>query len=287
MKHEIKKRELRNLKTSWLEYGSKEDPILLLLHGYPDTPDAWEYQIEFFSDRFHIICPYVRGALPSSRGEGLSRYTPESIALDFLQILETVDPEHKRKVTVIGHDFGGAHAWTLAPLLGKRLERLVIINALSLPQLLNRWKRPKQFLKSWYVYPMLLPYLPEFLTSHFSKELLNLAYSIGKLPKEMRPTPENPERHIVEPINQYRSFILEALKGNGTRFTQIHCPTLILWGKKDAFLLPPTVEEIEPFTSELTMRILDGNHWIHREKSREVNHLIEKFMDKENVAHAS
>lgn len=285
MNSHLRKRELRNLKTSWLEYGDKEAPIFLMLHGYPDSPDSWEFQVEFFENKYHVICPYIRGALPSSRAEDLSRYSPDSIALDFLQILETIDPEQKRKITLLGHDFGAAHAWTLAPMLGKRLERMIVINGLSLAQMLRRWKRPKQFLKSWYVYPMMLPYLPEFFASHFSKPLLNFAYNLGGLPQEKRPERHNPERHIVEPINQYRAFILEALKGRGKEFTQVHAPTLVLWGKKDAFLLPPTVNELEPFTSELTVRILDGNHWIHREKASEVNHLIEKFI--ENAPHAN
>ncbi len=281
----IKKREFRNLKTSWFEAGDSSLPILLLLHGYPDSPDAWSFQVDFFSDRYQVICPFVRGALPSARGEDISRYSPDSIALDFLQILETIDPEHKRKIICIGHDFGAAHAWSLAQLLGKRLDKLVIINGLSLPQMLRRWKRPKQFLKSWYIYPMMLPYLPEFISSNFSKPLLELAYDLGGLPEELRPDPLNPERHIVEPINQYRSFVYEAVKGCGREIKKINCPTLVIWGKKDAFLLPPTIDELEPFTSDLTVRILDGNHWIHREQSREVNHLIEKFI--ENAANPS
>jgi pimeloyl-ACP methyl ester carboxylesterase len=58
---------------------------------------------------------------------------------------------------------------------------------------------------------------------------------------------------------------------------RLRTPVLLLWGSRDAFLLPPTAEEWEPFAADVTTRILPAGHWIHRERAAEVNRLIDDF----------
>ena len=55
-------------------------------------------------------------------------------------------------------------------------------------------------------------------------------------------------------------------------------PVLVLWGTNDPFLEPPTMEEWERFGSDVTLRIMDGGHWIYRDKADEVNTLVDEFL---------
>src|SRR5687768_17405783 len=125
MAAELVNATIRGLKTAWLSAGSPDKPIMLLIHGYPDTPESWDFQIAHFQETYQVIAPYARGARPSEKATDLKRYTLDAVSLDLLQILQEVDPEKKRQVVVVGHDIGGPPAWRLAPLLGNRLKALI------------------------------------------------------------------------------------------------------------------------------------------------------------------
>jgi len=51
-----------------------------------------------------------------------------------------------------------------------------------------------------------------------------------------------------------------------------------LWGNEDAFLEIVQKDEMEIVSSNHTIRILEGNHWLHREQAQNVNELMEEFI---------
>lgn len=282
MDAQIRRREFRNLKTAWLDVGPSEAPILLFLHGYPDSADTWSFQVDHFKSKYHVVCPFSRGTggtEGSEASDSVERYSQNALALDTLQILESIDPTQKRPIVIVGHDLGVVTAWNLAPLLKERLRGLILMNGLNLHQMLMRAGDPTQLLKSWYIYLINIPYLSEFVATHFSKKVLKLAYDMGGLPSNLREVPEDPSRNLIAPMNQYRAFAREIPKTLRHKPLKIKCPTLVIWGKNDAFLVPPTLDELEPYTNEVTVRILDANHWVHRERNDEVNSLVETFLE--------
>jgi len=275
--YKIRKREFRDLKTSWIEAGDADKPILLFLHGFPDSAETWKHQLEFFKNDYHVICPFVRGALPSDPAENLPRYSTKSEALDVLQLLKAVDPKHARKVVVVGHDMGTPLAWKLAGLLSNRLAGLVILNGLSLEQMRMRLrKRPKQWMKSWYIFPMLVPFLPEFLCSHFPKQLMERARKSGGFPVDESNAKDYAQQFIIGPLNQYRAFTRELIRGDKT--PKVYAPTLVLWSNRDHYLLHPTLEELEPFCTNVSVRILEGQHWVHHDRPAVFNEILEDFL---------
>jgi len=275
---ETKHAFLRNLHTSWLESGKTKNSIALFLHGYPDTPEIWAEQIRHFSSHYHVICPYARGTFASEPGIGLTRFSSHSICLDLLEILKIADPKSKKPIVVIGHDLGGAIAWKLATFLGPRLHRLIIINSLSVEQMAARLQsRPRQWLNSWYIFPLLIPRISEKWVGKFSKQLLPWAYQLGKLPSNKIPKMLDSNPFPSSTARQYRAFAKEALASLKQTTNRIKTPTLVLWGNRDPFLLAPTMDELEPYAQHLTMRILEGGHWLFRENPEKINSLIETF----------
>ncbi len=275
---ETKQAFLRNLSTSWLEGGNKKGAILIFLHGYPDGPEIWSKQIKYFSAHYHIICPYARGTFASEPGRSLSRFSTQSLCLDILEILKFTDPKGKKEVRVIGHDLGGTVAWKLATYLGPRLSNLVIINSLSLEQMAARLiSRPKQWIHSWYIVPLLVPKISEKWIQKFSKRLLPWAYKLGGLKPKQFPRMNLKDPFPVSTLKHYRAFAQEALQIINTQPQKIKIPTIVIWGNRDPFLLTPTVDELEPYAQQLTIRILEGGHWLFREKPDLTNQLIEQF----------
>jgi pimeloyl-ACP methyl ester carboxylesterase len=268
-------RIIRGLKTGWLESGSSDKPILLLLHGYPDGPAIWDRQDTYFNDRFQVIRPETRGVLDSERATRLSRMSTEALAFDILEILKAVDPSAQRPVFCAGHDMGAAVAWTLAPLLGTRLKGLIAVNGLSTTQMLRRLFRPSQIKKSWYMFLMQTPVLPEVITTLVPSLVQRFAYAIGDLAPQDRP--EIQAQDCKYPLNQYRAFVRELPKLLLNPAPKLTCPVMVLWGSDDAFVLPPTLDELEPYARKVEVRILKGNHWIFRSEAAKVNPLIDDF----------
>jgi len=279
MKGRLETSTIRGLRTAWQRLGNPEKPILLFLHGFPDSPETWEFQVEHFRNDFDVVCPYTRGAGPSEPAIDSARYGLQASALDLLQILDEVDPSGERDVYCVGHDLGAVHATNLANYLGSRLKGLVLMNGLPLPVMARRMDRPKQLLKSWYIFAFQVPKVPELLLAKFPEFFLNVAHRGGKAPLK----PEQVTDCLVAPLEQYRAFVKE-LPQSFEPIPDLPCPLLVLWGEDDDFLLPPRTEEFTSFASHLTCRILPGNHWVHRANPARVNRLLGDFFAKSGSA---
>ena len=170
------------------------------------------------------------------------------------------------------------YAWQIAHLLQQRAQGLVVINGVNIKQMARRFKNPAQVAKSWYIFLMQLPKLPEILLQRMGSRLLRLAYYLGKLPREFQPPKKAAMQALVGAIPQYRAFVRESLQHVRQRLPLLQCPTLVIWGKNDLALVPPTMDELEAEVVKPVVRMLEAGHWVHREKSAEVNHIIEKFI---------
>ncbi len=124
-----------------------------------------------------------------------------------LRFLREAGVDRERPIFCIGHDLGAAYAWNLAPFLGSRLKGLVILNGMSPVQMAKRWKLPQQWLKSWYIYFLQIPRLPEALTRIAPKPLHQFAYRFGGLSQPPVTDRSTSLRQIVKPIQQYREFL--------------------------------------------------------------------------------
>lgn len=274
----LAEKPLRGLNTGWLVAGDPAaEAVVILLHGFPDTADCWDFQIDALKRTFRVVAPFVRGAGPSEPANELGRYAPDSVALDVLEILNEVDPTGTRPVYLVGHDLGSVHAWHLAGLLQKRVGGLVIINGLTLEQFARRLSNPRQLVKSWYIGLMQVPFLPEAVLGRFGRRFLRGAYKKGGLSRDRRPDPEAPEDAIVGPLNQYRAFIRATPKAVKNPRRRLECPVLVIFGEDDAFLEPPTKAELARDAGDLTVRILPGNHWLHRQDPEKINKLLLDF----------
>lgn len=280
MNYLTQQKDIRKLRTAWLETGNKEGAIALFLHGYPDDASIWEFQVKALEAKYHIVCPYTRGTGHSTPSHEIARYSSDALSLDVMQILAEVDPTKEKPVILIGHDLGGALAWNLTALLGAQLKGLIIINSLSAGQMLKRFKNPHQLVKSWYMLFMQLPLVPEAVFKSFPRTFSALAYQTGGLSVDKRPEIGDPRKVLVAPLNQYRALAREIPMQLRKRPRKIQCPLLVLWGSEDPFLVEPNEDEFKPYSADTTIRILKGGHWIFREKPEEVNTHLRDFMER-------
>ena len=269
---------VRGLPTGFLTSpGEADRPVLLFFHGYPDTPWIFEDQFSQFMDHFYVIAPFMRGVGPSIGGTEDNRFSLDSIALDILGILQRLNVKNQ-PVYLVCHDLGVPQALPVAPLLGGRLKGLVVMAGLSIGMMVHRLRMPKQHIKSWYIYLMQVPGLAESLLRRRPRNWLDLAYTLGGLDRERRPT--NAGSGLSPAFKHYRSYVQASLRKAIRHPKAIDVPSLVVWGKKDGFLLPPTIDELERELTNVEVRILPGGHWLFREHPEEVNGLILDFVER-------
>ena len=287
MDAQLKQRDARGLASAWLEAGPEAatdaTPILLMMHGFPDAAQSWSFQIDALKDRYTIVAPFVRGTGPSEKSDQVRRYSPDAVALDVLEILKDVDPGGKRPIITVGHDLGCVHAWHLAELLQSRAKGVVLINGLTVSQMARRLTKPAQLKKSWYIFLMQVPILPELLARTASVPLLRFAHARGGLPAGLRPAIESAKSVMLGPLNQYRAFMRDIPRALRRSSKRLACPVLALWGASDAFVVAPRRDELEREAEDVTVRILPGNHWLHRQDHERVNRLLEEFIARNGV----
>ncbi|MEO0031985.1 MAG: hypothetical protein RIS94_1743, partial [Pseudomonadota bacterium] len=110
-----------------VDTGPRNAPVLLFLHGFPESHRTWRHQIAHLSGRYRCIAPDQRGYRGSSKPQDMASYTPDKLIGDVFQLADALGVT---KFTVIGHDWGGAIAWGVAMLgQGTRVSRAVIANA--------------------------------------------------------------------------------------------------------------------------------------------------------------
>lgn len=94
------------------EAGSKEDPLVLLIHGFPESWYSWRHQFTPIAEAgFHVVAPDMRGYGKSDKPEAIEAYNQVEVVKDVVGLIPALD--HKRAV-VIGHDWGAPTAWASA-----------------------------------------------------------------------------------------------------------------------------------------------------------------------------
>ncbi|NXI68455.1 EPHX4 hydrolase, partial [Anseranas semipalmata] len=214
---------------------------------------CWRHQLLEFSTRYRVVALDLRGCGASEKPPGKESYRPEVLLEDIREVIELLGtPEGHAGATsgtpkciLVGHDWGGALAWELATSHPDLVEKLVIISVAhrAIMTRFIAWP-PAQLLRSSYMFLFQLPWLPELLLSMADFELLKTSLTGSQTGIQ------NPARQLTEseldaylyglsqpggltpPINYYRSIFSDA----PVPCERPPCPTLVLWGTRDAFL---------------------------------------------------
>lgn len=157
------------------ELGEPGQPTVVLVHGYPDSKEVWAQVAARLADRFHVVLYDVRGHGRSTAPRPLrGGFTLEKLTDDFLAVADAVSPD--RPVHLVGHDWGSVQSWEFATV-ARTEGRIASFTSMSGPSLdhFGHWintrlrrptpRRVSQLLgqgaKSWYVYALHTPVLPE------------------------------------------------------------------------------------------------------------------------------
>jgi pimeloyl-ACP methyl ester carboxylesterase len=264
--------------------GPKDGPVVVLLHGFPEFWYSWHKQIApLAAAGFRVIVPDQRGYNRSSKPSGVRSYALTELVSDVIAIADQLGQE---RIFLGGHDWGAAVAWSVALLHANRVARLAILNVPH-PSVMRRYlmKNRQQLRKSWYMFFLQLPYLPEaFLSaSNFRRGTASLAgssrpgtFSADDL-SQYRAAWSQPGA-LTGMINWYRAaFRYRATFPNRT----VRVPTRILWGMRDAFLMAEMAQDSLRYCTDAELiQFPEATHWLQHEEPARVSELLRDFFRK-------
>ena len=143
-----------------VEAGEPGNPLLILLHGFPEFWWAWRKQITPLAQAgFHVVVPDMRGYNKSDAPQEVEAYAIDTLAADVVAIADAFGAE---RFHLVGHDWGAVIGWWVAANYAERLNRVVLMDGPH-PDVLSKQalRHPTQALRSSYVAFFQLPWLPE------------------------------------------------------------------------------------------------------------------------------
>jgi epoxide hydrolase 4 len=266
------------------EAGTKGNPVLILLHGFPEFWYAWIHQITFFANQgFHVIAPDQRGYNLSDKPKGVKSYGLDTLCEDIIGLL---NHEKVQKCYLIGHDWGAMVAWLLGMKYPERFEKIGIINVPH-PTVMkkNLRRNPKQRRKSRYMFFFQLPFLPEFILK--KNNFLYLVKTIKKRTKKGAFTDEELDIYrqawgqkgaLTGMLNWYRGMFRAAPSRGKTN--KISIPAHIFWGENDYVLGKELAEQSMKYLENGEISFFQATHWIMHEIPNELNEALLAFLSK-------
>ena len=242
------------------ESGNPDGPVVVAVHGFPDSHTVWDGVVAHLADRFRVVAYDVRGAGGSDKPRGRRAYRQDRLTADLMAVVDAVSPD--APVHLLGHDWGSMQSWdALAdPALAPRFASFTSISGPSLVYA-SRWLRQRghaahsarQLLTSTYMLVFQLPVLPELAAR--AGVIRRGAEKVGGY---------DPHRGLAETsngVNLYRANVLRQTMRTEPRRTLV--PTLVLVPTEDRFSSPPVAAGAPvPWVDDLTVHEVAGGHWV-------------------------
>ncbi|PSM39185.1 short chain dehydrogenase [Streptomyces dioscori] len=266
-------------------------PTVVLVHGYPDSKEVWSEVAGRLAERFHVVLYDVRGHGRSTAPRPLrGGFTLEKLTDDFLAVVDAVSPD--RPVHLVGHDWGSVQAWEFTTVERTR-GRIASFTSMSGPSLdhFGHWikkrvSRPTprkvgqllgQGAKSWYVYLLHTPVLPELAwRGPLGRQWPKILRRLERIPAGDYPTSSLP-RDAANGAWLYRDNIRPRL-GRPRGDAYAHAPVQLITPLGDAYLSERLYDELEQWAPRLVRRTLPAKHWIPRTRPDQVAAWITEFV---------
>ncbi len=220
--------ESNGVKIHYATLGS--GPLVVMIHGFPDFWYSWRAQMEGLADKFQVVAIDQRGYNLSDKPEGRENYDMRLLVGDVIAVIRHFG---KDKAIVVGHDWGGAVAWSLATNAPQFVERLIILN---LPHLrgLNRElaHNPEQQKNSQYARNFQKEGSDKNLTAE------GLAGWVKDAEAKQKYIEAFKKSSFTAMMSYYqRNYPREPYQEDTSPVVKVKCPVLMIHGLKDTALL--------------------------------------------------
>ncbi len=253
---------------------------LLLLHGYPESHVMWRDVAPELAHEFLVVCPDLRGYGDSSKPEGShdhSNYSKRAMALDMVEVMAALG---HRRFLLAGHDRGGRVAYRLALDHPEAISRLALLDIVSTRAVYDQGGTEmavRYF--HWFFLIQPRPFPERLIGADPDFWLRSMLPSQAPFEEYLRTfgTPEG----IHAACEDYRAGFdidLPNDRADVAAARKIHCPTLILWGKRGAVgaVFQP-LDAWRDLVEAPTGEPIDCGHFIPEESPEETVRALRTF----------
>lgn len=257
-------------------------PRVVLLHGFPEGAFAWDDILRRLAGKAVAVAPDLRGYGRSSAPTEVEAYQAKHLVQDVLALIDRCAARPGAPIDLlVAHDWGGAVAWNLAMMRPDRCARLMILNSPHPATFLRELRgNPSQQAASAYMEMLCRPDAAALLAADGFARLWRFFGSMGGAGGDdaagwLTPALRDVYRAhwslgLEGGLNYYRASPMKpgvgALELPDERVT-VRVPTTLLWGERDAALLPGLLDGLERWIPDLRLRrVPDASHWIAHEQ---------------------
>lgn len=253
---------------------SGEGPLVVLLHGFPDTPFGWGDTCDALNRAgYRTVAPYLRGYHPDTIVEGRG-YGAAETTEDVGRLLDALGED---RAVVVGHDWGAAITYRAAEVMPERIRALV---GVGIPHPAMLKPSPKLAWEARHFVTLRVP------TGPWLARRNDFAY-IDTLMRRWAPNWSGPgrdaalrdvKRAFSDPgvLDAALAYYREASRDPVPKLPQ---SALVVGGTTDILGEEPFRRSPECFGGDCDVMIAEGaGHWPHREAAAEFHERLIAFL---------
>ncbi|HEX8127585.1 MAG TPA: alpha/beta hydrolase [Pyrinomonadaceae bacterium] len=221
--------EIEGVRVHYQEAGERDAPVMVLIHGFCASNFVWnDVLVPLAEEGFRVVAPDLVGfGFSGKPGEG--EYTIEAQARILVGLMDALGIG---RATLVGSSYGGAVAAVCALDYPERVERLVLVGAVSNDEIT---RRPLLRLAATPLMgEMLAPVLLD--ARRFVKNRLRTTYAAqngymldnARILAHQRPLRAAATHRAI--LRTLRNWSATRIEQEAARITQ---PTLLVWGAHD------------------------------------------------------
>jgi len=253
--------EANGLTFHYFEEGDPGAPLVLLLHGFPDTAHTWDDVRPALAEAgYHAVSPFTRGYAPTDVPD--TDTDVETMGRDVLALIEALGYD---SAILVAHDFGASAAYSATVLDPSKVDRLVTV-AIPHPDTIKAglgllWSA-RHF--AYLTRPSAVRRMQRADFQHVD-DLYTRWSPTWDVPAEETESVKNAfarEPSLNAALGYYRAL------GAAPDFMKadIAVPSMLVGGRDDMLSEEAfTVDSAERFTGPYRVEMLDGGHFVHRE----------------------
>ena len=279
---------MNHIRANGIDFACIEEgsgPLVLLLHGFPDTASTWSHQMPALAKAgYRAVAPYLRGYHPTDiPHDGF--YDKATLATDVAELIRVLGGN--KPVHLVGQDWGAIISYSVLAAFPELIRRAVVMAVPHPAQVAKSMLDAKHIQRSFHWWFFQLPDLPEkalvandfafidYLWRYWTSPGFEDAAHLVDI-KSMLSQPG-----VLAATLAYYRAMLDPAKGDPrlqpTRLLMdrpIPVPTLALCGGDDLRAELMT-DQAQHFSGEYDYREIPGaGHFLHREKPAEVTRLV-------------
>ncbi|KAG7159449.1 Epoxide hydrolase 4-like 1 [Homarus americanus] len=151
--------KLQNMKLHYVEAGSPFNPLLVMIHGAPDFWFTWRRQIPALSHDYWVVAVDMRGCGDSDTPRLRTQYTTALLADDVAHLIRLLG---QTSAHLMCAGVGGQVGWHMCYHYPQLVSKMVLIHCPH-PYVIRHMVNTlwMNYYKSWYLWFVRLPFLPE------------------------------------------------------------------------------------------------------------------------------